>query len=54
MQGTKQERNMEIFMSQRNSKFTLAYMIDGLSLAIFANNGIYIAITFFVGLTMSI
>jgi hypothetical protein len=33
-------------MSQRSSKFILANMIDGVSLTIFANNGIYTVITF--------
>jgi hypothetical protein len=52
--ANKEEREMSKFMSQKTSKFILANMIDGMSLAILANNSIYIAITFFVGLNMLI
>jgi hypothetical protein len=51
-QGQKKEREMRRFTSQKNLKFNLANMIDGLSSTIFANNGIYIAITFFARLSM--
>jgi hypothetical protein len=50
--GKKQERKMRRFTSQKSSKFNLANMIDGLSLAIYANNGMYIAITLFVSLNV--
>jgi len=43
---------MKNFTSQKNLKFNLANIIDGLSLAMFANNGIYIAITLFDRLNM--
>jgi hypothetical protein len=52
--GNKQEREMKKFTSQKSSKFILANMVDGVSSTIFANNGIYIAITFFVRLSMLI
>ncbi len=51
---SKQKREMRRFTSQRSSKFIVVNMIDGLSLAIFANNGIYIAITLFVKMNMLI
>jgi hypothetical protein len=44
--GNKLERDINKFMLQRRSKFTLEDVIDGLFLAIFAINGIYIVITF--------
>jgi hypothetical protein len=50
--GTKQERKMKRFTSQKGLKINLANMMDGLSSAIFANNGIYIAITLFARLSM--
>ncbi len=49
-----QERDMNKFTSQKNSKLTLATIKDALSFAIYVINGIYIDITHFVGLNMLI
>jgi hypothetical protein len=52
--GNIQERDMSKFISQKNSKLTLATIKDALSFAIFVINGIYIDITHFAKLNMVI
>jgi hypothetical protein len=50
--GIKEKREMSKFTSQRNSKFTQATIRDGMSLAIFATNGMYIERVRFARLSM--
>jgi hypothetical protein len=50
--GKKTRKKDEKVYITRRLKFNLANMIDGLSSAIFANNGIYITITLFARLNM--
>jgi hypothetical protein len=52
----KHERELSKFTSQKSSKFTMATMEDGLSLAmIFATNGtLYVDTTYLIGLNMLI
>jgi hypothetical protein len=52
----KHERELNKFTSERNSKFTMATMKNGLSLAmIFATNGtLYVDITYLIELNMLI
>jgi hypothetical protein len=52
--GNKQEREISKFTSQNNSDFTLAIMIDGLFLTIFATRVMYMDITRLVKLSMLI